>query len=159
MEKQVENCKKLVSFLEGHPLVKDLYYPGLPSDPGFEINKKQAKTGGSLFSFTTGSVEASRTIASETSLFKITVSFGSVVSLISMPCFMSHASIPAELRQSRGLTDDLLRISAGKHFVNSLTKMRCLGIEDGDDLVNDLDQAMQKAMAVLESRKTEEVSN
>eukprot|EP00210_Caulerpa_lentillifera_P005845 g5589.t1 len=114
MEKQVENCKKLVSFLDGHPLVKSLHYPGLETDLGFEINKKQAKNGGSLFSFTTNSVDASRTIASETSLFKITVSFGSVVSLISMPCFMSHASISAEVRKERGLPDDLIRISAGE---------------------------------------------
>lgn len=73
----------------------------------------QAANGGSLLSFTTGSVDASQTIASEAALFKITVSFGSVISLISMPCFMSHAAVPAEVREARGLPDDLVRISAG----------------------------------------------
>lgn len=73
----------------------------------------QASSGGSLLSFTTGSVDASKTIVEETNLFNITVSFGSVASSISMPCFMSHAAISAEIREERGLPDDLIRISAG----------------------------------------------
>ena len=72
-------------------------------------------------------------IVEETKLFKVTVSFGNVNSLISLPCYMSHASIPAEVRAARGLPDDLVRISAG--------------IEHSDDLIADLDQAMRKAMA------------
>ena len=71
-------------------------------------------------------------IVEETKLFKITVSFGNVNSLISLPCYMSHASIPADVRAARGLPDDLVRISAG--------------IEHIDDLVADLDQALRKAM-------------
>ena len=71
----------------------------------------------------------------ETQLFKVTVSFGNVVSLISLPCYMSHASIPADVRAARGLPDDLVRISAG--------------IEDAEDLIADLDQAMNKAMAAI----------
>lgn len=78
-------------------------------------------------------MEASKIIVEETKLFKITVSFGNVTSLISLPCYMSHASIPAEVRAARGLPNDLVRISAG--------------IEDVDDLLADLDQAMNKAMA------------
>jgi cysteine-S-conjugate beta-lyase len=76
-------------------------------------------------------VEASKIIVEETKLFKITVSFGSVASLISLPCYMSHASIPAATRAARGLPDDLVRISTG--------------IEDVDDLLADLEQAMNKA--------------
>jgi cystathionine beta-lyase len=88
-----------------------------------------------LLSFETGSLEASRIIVEETALYKITVSFGNVVSLISLPCYMSHASIPAEVRAARGLPDDLVRIS--------------VGIEDVEDLISDLDQAMARAMAAI----------
>jgi len=132
MERQAENCAALAAYLDAHPLVKQVNYAGLDSHPGADINRRQASSAGSLLSFTTNSIEASKTIVEETELFKITVSFGSVTSLISLPCFMSHASIPAEIRAARGLPDDLVRISAG--------------IEDIDDLLIDLHQAMQKAM-------------
>ncbi len=97
---------------------------------GSDIHARQATSGGALLSFETGSVEASKIIVEETQLFKITVSFGNVTSLISLPCYMSHASIPAAVRAARGLPDDLVRISAG--------------IEDAGDLIADLDQAMAK---------------
>ena len=86
-----------------------------------------------------GDLEASRTIVECTKLFKVTVSFGNVISLISLPCFMSHASIPAEVRAARGLPDDLVRISAG--------------IEDVGDLIADLKQAMDKAWAEQQQRQ------
>jgi cystathionine beta-lyase len=82
-------------------------------------------------SFATGDVELSRIIVEQAKLFKITVSFGNTASLISLPCFMSHASIPAEVRAARGLPDDLVRISAG--------------IEDAQDLVDDLGDAFDVA--------------
>ena len=84
-----------------------------------------------MLSFTTGNVEVSRHVVEATQLFSITVSFGSTSSLISLPCYMSHASIPAEVRAARGLPDDLVRISAG--------------IEDLEDLIADLDAAFQGA--------------
>lgn len=87
----------------------------------------------------TGDLEVSKMIVEESKLFKITVSFGNVISLISLPCFMSHASIPAEVRAARGLPDDLVRISAG--------------IEDVGDLIADLKQAMDKAMAAKHQRQ------
>jgi cystathionine beta-lyase len=86
-----------------------------------------------------GDLEVSRTIVEATKLFKVTVSFGNVISLISLPCFMSHASIPAEVRAARGLPDDLVRISAG--------------IEDVRDLIADLKQAMDKAWAEKQQRE------
>ncbi|GMH42840.1 hypothetical protein BSKO_10759 [Bryopsis sp. KO-2023] len=135
VERQAENCSKLAAFLSSHPLVKKVNYPGMPDHPGHEVHFRQANSGGSLLSFTTGSLEASKIIVEETKLFSITVSFGSVVSLISLPCFMSHASVSAELREARGLPDDLVRIS--------------VGIEAIDDLLADLKQAMTKASAVL----------
>lgn len=85
----------------------------------------QATSGGSLLSFTTGSLEASKAIVEETKLFNVTVSFGSVASSISMPCFMSHASISAELREARGLPDDLIRISAGRVLWTKVCRFGC----------------------------------
>ena len=98
MERQTQNAQKIAEFLEAHPLVTKVNYAGLPSHPGYDIHNQQASGPGSLLSFTTGNVDVSRTICEETKLFKITVSFGSVSSLISLPCYMSHASIPEEVR-------------------------------------------------------------
>jgi cystathionine beta-lyase len=135
MERQTANAGRIAAFLAAHPLVKRVNYAGLPSHPGHALHFRQATSAGSIISFETGSVEASKVIAEETRLFKITVSFGNVTSLISLPCYMSHASIPPAVRAARGLPDDLVRISAG--------------IEDVDDLLADLDQAMRKAAAAI----------
>ena len=82
------------------------------------------------------SVVASQVIAEEAALFKITVSFGSVTSLISLPCYMSHASIPAEVRAARGLPDDLVRISVGIEDVNDLLAGESRGVCGGVLLCN-----------------------
>lgn len=132
MERQASNCAALAAYLNAHPLVRKVNYAGLDSHPGASVHRKQATSAGSLLSFTTDNVEVSKVIVEETQLYNIVVSFGSVTSSISLPCFMSHASIPAEVRAARGLPDDLVRIS--------------VGIEDVDDLLIDLHQAMQKAM-------------
>lgn len=118
----------MAKYLATHPLVKKVNFPGLPNHPGKAVHDAQAGGPGSILSFETGSVEASKVIVESTKLFKVTVSFGSCSSLISLPCFMSHASIPADVRAARGLPDDLVRISAG--------------IEDAADLLADLDAAM-----------------
>ncbi|EFJ41456.1 hypothetical protein VOLCADRAFT_68235, partial [Volvox carteri f. nagariensis] len=132
MERSAANAAALASFLAAHPLVRKVNYPGLPQHPGHALHFRQASGPGSLLSFETGSVEASKIIVEATQLFKVTVSFGNVNSLVSLPCYMSHASIPADVRAARGLPDDLVRISAG--------------IEDAKDLIADLDQAMKLAM-------------
>ncbi|XP_048597168.1 cystathionine beta-lyase, chloroplastic isoform X1 [Brassica napus] len=129
IEKQQENARKIAMYLSSHPRVKKVYYAGLPDHPGHHLHFSQAKGAGSVFSFITGSVALSKHLVETTKYFSIAVSFGSVKSLISMPCFMSHASIPAEVREARGLTEDLVRISAG--------------IEDADDLISDLDIAFR----------------
>ncbi|KAH0928393.1 hypothetical protein HID58_014120 [Brassica napus] len=129
IEKQQENARKIAMYLSTHPRVKKVYYAGLPDHPGHHLHFSQAKGAGSVFSFITGSVALSKHLVETTKYFSIAVSFGSVKSLISMPCFMSHASIPAEVREARGLTEDLVRISAG--------------IEDADDLISDLDIAFK----------------
>lgn len=131
MEKQASNAQRLAEWLDAHPLVKRVNYPGLKNHPGHDIHFKQSSSAGSILSFVTDDAELSKRICENTKLYKITVSFGNVRSLISMPCFMSHASIPAEVRAARGLPDDLVRISAG--------------IENVDDLIADLDQAFRAA--------------
>ncbi|KAK3239986.1 hypothetical protein CYMTET_50124, partial [Cymbomonas tetramitiformis] len=136
MEKQAESALKMARWLEAHPLVKRVNFPGLPSNVGYELHRTQASGTGSILSFATGDVNISKIVVEEAKLFKITVSFGNVTSLISLPCFMSHASIPAEVRAARGLPDDLVRIS--------------VGIEDVDDLIADLDAALQKAAAATQ---------
>ena len=111
-------------------------YPGLPSDPGHKLHMSQARGGGSLASFETGNVALSKAFSEHLKLFKVTVSFGSTSSLVSLPCFMSHASIPRETRLARGLPDDLVRISAG--------------IEDEADLIDDLSRAFAIAERAVE---------
>ncbi|KAI4386553.1 hypothetical protein MLD38_004480 [Melastoma candidum] len=129
VEKQQENAQKIAEYLSSHPQVKKVNYPGLPCHPGRDLHYSQAKGAGSVLSFLTGSVALSKHVVETTKFFSITVSFGSVKSLISLPCFMSHASIPTDVREARGLTEDLVRIS--------------VGIEDVDDLISDLDVAFR----------------
>jgi cysteine-S-conjugate beta-lyase len=95
------------------------------------LHVKQARGAGAVISFETGSFEVSKQVVEATQLFRISVSFGSVNSSISLPGCMSHASIPAEVRQARSLATDLVRIS--------------VGIEDVDDLLADLEQAFERA--------------
>ena len=121
-------------------MVTSINYPGLPSDAGFELNNSQATSAGSLLSFTTGDAAVSDAVVAASKLFKVTVSFGGCVSLMSMPCYMSHASIPKEVREARGLPDDLIRISAG--------------IEDAKDLIKDLEAALEAGARVKEARSS-----
>lgn len=111
MERQSAAAGRIAGFLAGRPEVWQVFYPGL----------------GPVVSFTTGSPELSRRIVEATRLFTIAVSFGSVTSSISLPCHMSHASVPAELRERLAPPADLVRLS--------------VGIEDADDLLEDLEQA------------------
>jgi cystathionine beta-lyase len=127
MRAAASNAAALAAFLEGHPLVKKVNFPGLATHPGRDVHASQSSSPGSLLSFETGNVELSRGVVERTKLFAIAVSFGSVASQISLPCFMSHASIPAAVRAERGLPDDLVRISAG--------------VEDAGDLLRDLEAA------------------
>ncbi|KAH6819345.1 cystathionine beta-lyase [Perilla frutescens var. frutescens] len=133
VEKQQENAQKIAEFLSSHPRVTKVNYAGLPDHLGRSLHYSQAKGAGSVLSFLTGSLALSKHVVETTKYFSITVSFGSVKSLISLPCFMSHASIPAAVREARGLTEDLIRIS--------------VGIEDVDDLISDLERALQTGPA------------
>ncbi|MGH9767059.1 MAG: cystathionine beta-lyase [Blastocatellia bacterium] len=131
VERQNESARKVAEFLSQHPAVDRVYYPGLADHPGHEIHRNQSKGDGAVISFTTGAVDVSRQVVEATRLFDIAVSFGSVGSTISLPCRMSHASIPQALRDRLAPPPDLVRIS--------------VGIEDVDDLIEDLSQAFAVA--------------
>ena len=131
LDRQQTSTKKLAELLNAHPAVERVYYPGLADQQQLRIHRAQASGDGAVLSFATGDPEFSRAIVEATQLFAITVSFGGVNSTISIPNYMSHASIPAHLRQQKNIPTDLVRIS--------------VGIEDVDDLVDDLSQAFEFA--------------
>jgi cystathionine beta-lyase/cystathionine gamma-synthase len=124
------NGMTIAKFLEGHPKVKRVLYPGLASHPQHAIAKKQQTGFGAMLSFDVGSLEASRAVLNHVKLCSLAESLGGVETLISLPALMTHASIPADIRQQIGITDGLVRLS--------------VGIEDVEDLIADLDQALAK---------------
>lgn len=131
LERQQKTAQRVAEFLAQHPRVRSIRYPGLSTHPGHLRHASQARGAGALLSFEAGDVEASRRIVESLKLFATTVSFGGVNSTASLPCRMSHASIPAEVRRARGLPEDLVRLS--------------IGLEDPEDLIEDLEQALRPA--------------
>ncbi|MEN8701091.1 bifunctional cystathionine gamma-lyase/homocysteine desulfhydrase [Bacillus infantis] len=130
MEETEENTKAIVEFLQGHPAVSKVYYPGIESHPNHEVAKKQAQGFGGMVSFDVGSEENADSLLSKVKYFTLAESLGAVESLISVPARMTHASIPAERRAELGITDGLVRIS--------------VGLEDSEDLIEDLKNALEK---------------
>jgi cystathionine beta-lyase/cystathionine gamma-synthase len=114
--------------LDTHPKVQKVLYPGLTSHPQHEIARRQQKGPGGMLSFDLGSLEAARRLLNHVKLCALAESLGGVESLISLPALMTHASMPAEVRERVGITDGLVRLS--------------VGIEDADDIIADLDQAL-----------------
>ncbi len=133
VERQNSSAEKIARFLQTRTEVTQVFYPGLTDHPGGEIHKVQARGNGAVVSFTTGDEELSTDIVQSTKLFKVAVSFGSVGSTISLPCRMSHASIPRALRDRLAPPSDLVRLS--------------VGIEDADDLLEDLQRAFESSVA------------
>ncbi len=131
LDRQQSNAKAIAELLDAHPAVDRVYYPGLADARQLAVHRAQASGDGAVLSFVTGDPEFSRTIVEATKLFAITVSFGGVNSTISLPNYMSHASIPAHLRQQKRIPADLVRVS--------------VGAEDVDDLIDDLSQALEIA--------------
>lgn len=141
---QQKNAQAIAEWLEAHPQVTGVNYPGLTTSPGYLVQRKQARGAGAVLSFTTGSLKVSRQIVEATRMFSICVSFGSVNSTISLPGCMSHASVPPEVGELRELPCDLVRIS--------------VGIEDAGDLIADLEQAFAAASAATEETAQENAS-
>lgn len=128
MEAHENNTKKIVEFLKSHSAVEKIYYPGLEDHPQHDIAKKQSGGFGGMVSFDVGSQANADALLKKVKYFTLAESLGAVESLISVPARMTHASIPAERRAELGITDGLVRIS--------------VGIEDADDLIDDLKNAL-----------------
>jgi cystathionine beta-lyase/cystathionine gamma-synthase len=130
MQRHNENGMAIARFLESHPKVKRVIYPGLTSHPQHEVAKRQQRGFGAMLSFDLGSLAAARKLLDHVRLCSLAESLGGVETLISHPASMTHASVPADVRQQIGITDGLVRIS--------------VGIEDVEDLIADLEQALAK---------------
>lgn len=132
MERHCENGEKIARFLRKHPKVGKVYWCGFEDHPGYAIAKKQMRGFGGMMSFTLkdDSVDTAVKVLSSTKVFALAESLGGIESLINHPASMTHASIPREERIKNGLTDSLIRLS--------------VGIEDADDLIEDLQQAIDK---------------
>jgi cystathionine beta-lyase len=126
MEKQQTNAQAIAEFLESHGF--RVRYPGLKSHPQYDLHWSMARGAGAVLSFETGDPTVSQRIVEAARLWAISVSFGCVNSLISMPCQMSHASIDAKTRRERQMPEDIIRL--------------CVGIEDPADLIDDLSRAV-----------------
>ncbi len=129
MRQHEENAMAVAKFLAEHPRVEKIYYPGLPAHPDYELAKRQMSGFGGMVSFQFKGVYADvDKVVRRLKVFTLAESLGGVESLICHPASMTHGSIPKDMRESRGLTDTLLRLS--------------VGIEDVDDLLADLEQAL-----------------
>ncbi|MBR2660744.1 MAG: PLP-dependent aspartate aminotransferase family protein [Clostridiales bacterium] len=129
MDRHVENAEKVARFLKDHPAVERVYYPGLPDAQGYDINSRQAKNGGVMISFALDDRHDYRKFVASLKLIALAESLGGVESLVCHPATMTHASIPKEIREKVGITDNLIRLSTG--------------IEHIDDLLADLEQAIE----------------
>jgi len=131
VKKQQESAQKIAEWLEKHPKVASVSYPGLPSHPQYELGKQQMDGPGSLISFELkGGIDAGKKLMENTQLILLAVSLGGVESLISHPASMTHSKMSKEARMSSGITDGLVRFA--------------VGIEDFEDIKADLEQALSK---------------
>ena len=130
MKAAEENAAKLVEWLLTKEQVVSVYYPGLPEHPGYEIMKKQARGFGGMLSFTVKNKELACGIIENVRLIQYAESLGGTESLLTYPLTQTHGDVPKELREKNGITDCLLRLS--------------VGIENVEDLIRDLDQAIEQ---------------
>lgn len=131
------NALAVAQYLEKHPAIDKVYYPGLKSHPNHDIAAKQQLGFGGIVSFTlkNNTEDAARTVVCNTKLFKLAESLGGVKSLLCHPAQMTHKSIPAEKRRASGVVDSLIRLS--------------VGLEEVDDLIRDIEQALNKAQTFV----------
>ncbi len=129
MDRHVANAQKIAGWLTQSGFVSKVYYPGLESDAGYEVQKKQADGPGAMISFVLDQKYDYRTFFEKLKIITLAESLGGVESLVCHPATMTHAAIPAEIRHKVGIADELIRLS--------------VGIEDADDLIEDLKQAIE----------------
>jgi cystathionine gamma-lyase len=130
MQAHNANGQRVAEWLEAHDKVERVYYPGLPSHPHHELAKRQMRGFTGMVSIETGSWDNAKKVVDAVRIFSLAESLGGVESLIGHPASMTHASIPADERAAMGLSDGLVRLSCG--------------VEDGDDLIADLEQALAR---------------
>lgn len=128
MERHNSNGRRVAEFLEAHPKVARVHYPGLPSHPQHELARSQMSGFSGMVSLELGSPEAVKTVVEGMEIFLLAESLGGVESMSNVPSLMTHASVPEDRRLAMGITDSLIRLS--------------VGIEDPDDLVEDLARAL-----------------
>ncbi|MCR5601707.1 MAG: PLP-dependent aspartate aminotransferase family protein [Ruminococcus sp.] len=131
MDRHVSNAEKAAEFLSNHKAVKNVYYPGLKTSQGYEINRRQAKNGGAMISFELHDNYDINTFFESLELVSLAESLGGVESLVCHPATMTHASIPADIRKKVGITDGLIRLS--------------VGIENIEDILADIENAIAKS--------------
>ena len=132
MQRHAQTAGQVAAYLESHPKIERVLYPGLASHPQHHIAKAQMSGFSGMLSFElTGGTEAGRRLMNSVKLFALAESLGSVETMITHPATMTHAEVPVEDRRKRGLTDGLVRLS--------------VGIEDPEDILEDLEQALAKA--------------
>ena len=132
MDRHVDNAVKIANWLVDSGYALKVYYPGLESDPGYEVQKKQAKAPGAMISFVLKDKYDYKAFFRNLELITLAESLGGVESLVCHPASMTHASIPADIRAQVGIVDELIRLS--------------VGIESADDLIADLKQAIEKSV-------------
>ena len=129
MERHCDNAERIAAFLEAHPKIEKVYYPGLASHPQHDLAKRQmTRFGGMVTAVLKGGLDDARAFLERCELFALAESLGGVESLIEHPAIMTHASVPREIREALGISDGLVRLS--------------VGIEDGDDLIAELETAL-----------------
>ena len=132
MDRHGSNAEKIARWLQQSGYVSKVYYPGLESDPGYEVQKKQADGAGAMISFVLDEKYDYKVFFKKLKLITLAESLGGVESLVCHPASMTHAAIPAEIRKQVGIVDELIRLS--------------VGIEDVDDLIADLKQAIENSI-------------
>jgi cystathionine beta-lyase/cystathionine gamma-synthase len=129
LDRQQENALRIARFLQGHPAVDRVHYPGLPEHPGADVHSRQADGAGAMVSFSVREAATVERVLEKVRVISFAESLGGVESLITFPAVQTHADVPEEIRERLGVTDRLMRLS--------------VGIEAADDLIADLEQALR----------------
>lgn len=135
LHQSVQSATKLANFLQQHPLVKRVYYPGLEEHPQYELQKQQAINAGAVLSFELESEELTKRFVEKVKIPVFAVSLGAVESILSYPARMSHGAMPKEEREKRGISNSLLRLS--------------VGLENADDLIADFSNALSHSFSTV----------